>query len=858
VYLFNPYVVSNVGDNPVFLAAMVLLAAYPAIVLAVATGRWRVRAGMLAIVLGAPLLGYAYQNPPLVGMVAVATLGSVAIAWWLEGKAAAVRALKMLAGGVPLLAIASAYWIVPSVLQLRVVATGQLSQLSSWAWTEGRSTLANGLWLNTTWAWVDSFYCPYAHLYEEFPLDLVRYLLPAFAFASLIFIGRWDRTGTLAHRGRLTIAAGAVALFVVVFSTGTNAPGSVVFDPLYQLPYGWLLAEPGRFLMVGGLAYSVLAAVLTMTFGEKWHFRRGQIPSWSPRRVLLVRGVSLSLVGALVIVPGIPLLSGSIVPGPRDGFPSDHVSLPAYWTATARYLNNEAPPGSLLVLPPDDFYQMPYRWYYGNDGFSTDLLTRHVVDPVGQGYGPAPAELLTTVRQVASSLLAHDWLLTNRLLDAVGTSEILVRGDIEANFAGRDIISPAALAAALSHDPGVSLVYHDGPLRVFRVRHVSGAFVTASHVVTVNSAAPDLRALALFAKPVALVSGPPRAGYAAVLQTPPVSQWVLDGSTLSTIFHEGSGWQYRLAELAPITSRSVVAVPASRRVAAPFIERRVASRHGVSVIVSRQLGPNLLRDGDFAHGLWGPVGNCEDVPGTASFAHIRAVVEPHAGPRGAPALRLSANADAACESQTSAWRSGPVLVSVWTRNVSGGSPSMCLWEAPVDRCKAIRPFSSGNGWIHYQQVVVPDSGTRSLSLYLYAYGRAVEEYGRTGLFVFPTRNVPVILGYPSTQPASGAKLLVSPDSYSPGWQGPTGAVQVDVDGMRNGWLGTGAMALDSVRYQPAGIETAFRGASLAAAGVALVLGISLTPGFAMLLSAPRRYRVQRRRRRHRARKREAS
>jgi hypothetical protein len=137
---------------------------------------------------------------------------------------------------------------------------------------------------------------------------------------------------------------------------------------------------------------------------------------------------------------------------------------------------------------------MPYRWYYGNDGFISDLLIRHVVDPVGQGYEPASAELLTTIQQIASSLLAHDWLLANRLLDAVGTPEILVRGDIEANFPGRDIIDPAALAAALSHDPGVSVVYHDGPLRVFRLRRASGELVTASHVVTVDSAVPDLRA----------------------------------------------------------------------------------------------------------------------------------------------------------------------------------------------------------------------------------------------------------------------------------------------------------------------------------------------------------------------------
>jgi hypothetical protein len=841
IYLFNPYVVSTVGANSGYLAAMVLLAAYPAIVLAVATGRWRARAGIPAIVLGAPLLGFAYENPPLVGMVVAATLGSVAIAWWLEGRAAAVRALKMLTGGVPLLVIASAYWIVPSVLQLRDVATGQLSPLSSWAWTEGRSTLANGLWLNTSWGWNVSTYYPYAHLYDEFPLDLVRYLLPAFAFASLALVGFRDRSDILAHRGRLTIAAGAVALFVVVFSTGTNAPGSVVFDPLYRLPYGWLLSLPGRFLMFSGLAYSVLAAVSTMTLGEEWRSRRAKFSSWSQHTVLLKRAVLLSLVGAVLIIPGFPLLSGAIVRGPVDGFPSSHVSLPGYWAATARYLNTRASPGSLLVLPPDDFYQMPYRWYYGNDGFISDLLIRHVVDPVGQGYEPASAELLTTIQQIASSLLAHDWLLANRLLDAVGTPEILVRGDIEANFPGRDIIDPAALAAALSHDPGVSVVYHDGPLRVFRLRRASGELVTASHVVTVDSAVPDLRALALFAKPMTLVSGPPRAGYPTVLQAPPVSQWVLDGGTLSTIIHERSGWQYRLAELAPITSRSVVAVPASRR-ALPFNERRVASTHGASVTVSLQLSPNLLRDGDFAHGLWQPVGNCNRVAGSDSLAHIRAVVEPHVGPRGTPALRLSANVDTACEAQSSAWRSGRVLVSVWTRNLSGAPPSMCLWEAPLDRCAAIAPFSSGKGWIHYRQIVVPDSGTTSLSLYLYADGRAVEEYGCIGMFVLPTRDVPVILGYPTTHPASGAELLESPNSYGPGWRGPTGATEVHVDGMRNGWLGTGPMTLDSVRYLPAGIDTVSRGAALAAAGVALLLFISLLPGLGKQLLARRRHR----------------
>ena len=55
-----------------------------------------------------------------------------------------------------------------------------------------------------------------------------------------------------ARRARLGIAASAMALFLVLLSTGTRLPGALVFDPLYQLPLGWQLREPGRFLILGG------------------------------------------------------------------------------------------------------------------------------------------------------------------------------------------------------------------------------------------------------------------------------------------------------------------------------------------------------------------------------------------------------------------------------------------------------------------------------------------------------------------------------------------------------------------------------------------------------------------------------
>ena len=65
------------------------------------------------------------------------------------------------------------------------------------------------------------------------------------------------------------------------------------------------------------------------------------------------------MVGAAVLAPGFPLMTGAVAPDHRPLLPSTHVSVPAYWTAMASYLNGSAPPGNLLVLPEDAFHKMP-------------------------------------------------------------------------------------------------------------------------------------------------------------------------------------------------------------------------------------------------------------------------------------------------------------------------------------------------------------------------------------------------------------------------------------------------------------------------------------------------------------------
>src|SRR5207237_9916558 len=82
------------------------------------------------------------------------------------------------------------------------------------------------------------------------------------------------------------------------------------------------------------------------------------------------RALTASVLVALAIASGYPLLTGQVIPDRRSSsLPSAHVSVPADWGRAAAVLNsNELNAGSVLVPPIDDFYQMPYAFgYYGAD-----------------------------------------------------------------------------------------------------------------------------------------------------------------------------------------------------------------------------------------------------------------------------------------------------------------------------------------------------------------------------------------------------------------------------------------------------------------------------------------------------------
>ena len=799
LYCFNPVMLSEVGVNDVYLVAMVLLAALPAVLLAYARGRMALWTALVALVLAAPFVGFAYFSPPLVGMIALTTAATPLLAGVRFGWPAARRALRLLLVGGALLIGVSAYWLIPARVGLGIVATGKLASLSAWAFTEQRATLPNALWLNTTWGWRYAAYYPYSIDFARLPLGLVRPLLPLLAFSVLA-----ARSPVGWASRRLTKALGAIALptlVVLILSTGTLAPGNVLFDPLYyHFPGGWLLREPGRFLMFAALGYAVLAASLIE------HLRIGRIRDRLPVAHAHIRvraapsTASVSMMAVLLITglaSGFPVWTGALVPGPRQGFPSDHVTVPSYWGATTRYLNSQAPVGSLLVLPPDDFYAMPYRWYYGVDGFITNLLERHVVDPSPQSYDNVSKGLLASVDLEASALLARDWPEATRVLQAIGTPLILVRGDIEAHFPTRHIVSPAALATSLAEDPYMRLLHRDGPLTIYGVRT---PLRQLSNFATVDTSNPDLRALSLLPPDTALVTAQPVPGHTALLQLPPVATWHLGAAALSTTVGERPDWLYSTTVLGLSSGASSVQDGVKAR-------QVIGSGGAHTLQIYLPVGQSLISDGNFTTGPWGPVGNCDAVSPVRTPNFLRARVLSHAGPQGTPALQLTATVDGACEATSVLWHGGPMLVDLSARSVLGAPPQVCLWESPLQRCASISPLQSGSAWHRYEMTVEPDPGTTSISLFLYAFAQnpgqpTVEQYAGVVVRALPYAPSVDVLAHPTTEPGR-VRLLAYPTGYSPGWEGPPNSTHVVVDGIRNGWLTSSrTLTVPRVRYIP--------------------------------------------------------
>jgi hypothetical protein len=573
IYVCNPYALSAGGSDPVELAALALMPALAAVVIAVARQVVGVVPGALLFLLSAPLLGYLCQDPPLLVLVVTTIVAATTIAMCLGGVPALRRvAGLLLTGGVSVL-LGGAYWIVPVALRLRSGAA-IFAGPASWSAVDRLGRGASPFWLGTGSGRVGDSYDLVASGYAHLPISLVRYALPLAAFAVLLSHGRGRGAG--AERGRRQLV-GVVALLTLSALALDTALGDTAFASVRsveRLPAGSLLLLPGMFLAGAALGYSMLVALGLDALAQD---ARDRLPGRTlarralPRRAVAVVAAGVgALVAVVVAVPSYAPPAGATVAvttSPHASALSDDVAVPSYWSLMATRVDAAAGVGSVLLLPSDDYYQMPYDWgYYGSDDFIQQLMSRPVLDPSAEGPMPASAQLLSSVRLVSESLVAGQWREAAALLAALHSPFVLLRGDIDASFPGRDITSPVRLAAALRRDPSMRLVAREGPLELFVARHAVVRSVAVANLVATTSSTPDLALLGLLPAGSALVTERPRAGVAFAQAVPPLDRWTVAGSRLVTTTPRlPAERSVRLAVLGPGRSR-LVALASSARV----------------------------------------------------------------------------------------------------------------------------------------------------------------------------------------------------------------------------------------------------------------------------------------------------
>jgi hypothetical protein len=666
---------------------------------------------------------------------------------------------------------------------------------------------------------------------------------------------------------RLAVAAATVASAIIFLSTGTNPPGSLAFNVLYGLPFGWLLREPGRFLIVVSLMYAVLIAVVI----EASVRHRSIVHSWvvkgrrwagafrvSTALVTLAATVSVSIgdfqilrarrfagpfrssmaIAALGVAVslGFPMYTGAVVSDSKPNLPPSHVRMPAYWNEMARYTDELPTRGALLVLPPDDFYAMRYKWgYYGSDSFINELFHRHVVVPNGQGYTRESSQVLNAVTLTGQSILDHDWTQTEALVRTLDTPLILVRRDIESTYPGRVVLHPDDLALALSVAPNFELLHSAGSLDLFGIRANLADIEYVSTPVTIDSQVPDLRLLALLPPDTAMVSSPVRADIPNVSRAPSSpDMWQMSGNSLVWTPAMSSGWKYLVAD--PDT-KIVKALDnaGSYAVGSPNTRVDYTPTNSVRAVTVSVSGRPAMSNGDFAQGKWPSVIGCNGMPPAMAGPESGGSLISGGAPGGYSALRLAASAGRACEGQALSWHGGSLVVSIMLHRVSGHPLRVCLLEeveilsraeqAPR-RCAALPDLPNRTDWFEYRASVTPDPGTKTVRLYLYADGDTVtptvSEFANVRVLEIAGLPSIALLPNPEGSRASSMQLVVLHNSFSTLWTSNAGQHAV-VNGMLNGWLLPSAAQPFSALYKPTTLLQASQGLSLSAALLIVIL-----------------------------------
>jgi arabinofuranan 3-O-arabinosyltransferase len=764
--------------NPLNIISVGTLALLTGIALRVAQGR----------TVPTPLAGFAFMpiaflafNPPMFVVAAFwASAFALLLVWMIYGWRAFLRLLRWDLMAVPWVIALNLWWILP-FLQAYTGGGGAESNAAftdptNWTWAQINNQIPNALTLTANWAWYLPQYLPFTDALDRPGWIWIRYLIPALVFAAPL-------AARPARRRAAMVLLGLSGVFVFL-AKGLMEPLSDVNLWLYlNVPGFWLFREPmsklGQLLVV---LFALLLAILVEGVIHRWRQRGGRRAGW-PK--LLPHPATAALIataaGAVLVVSyPYPIATGAVIPDSRPMQPSAHVRVPEFWRETAAVINADPSPGKVLVLPLDDYYQMPTQWgFFGVDSIANLLIERGVVQPKPDGYFGDVAGYKADVQGIQTALLAGDLAAVPRLLDASGIDKIIVRHDLIRDMPGRTIADDTILAKALERTPGLTRV-RNGDLELWKTRPASGDPVRAYDNVVSVGARPDAGAAVIGSigtgsAALALKSSTKPATTPTVDDTAQVTkdsvQWpvpaVDSGSPRTRVdLRRGTYVVAQRARAAAVLAPSLDAAGGQLVFSDPTkvrIDGRVVSARKPTKVALPRTDVVALRAGSRAVSLdgWGreqlprtpgtPVTPASVTVGSATpltvFAPSAEPADPAPAsdvydcnnyePRPAselrlrkrtvqtdkgPAIRLSAIDHAACTriEIRDAEAERTYRVRLEYRMVEGKRPQICLWQVGTDGCTLAPRPTINTGWHPYEQIVTVEPDADSLVLVLHA------------------------------------------------------------------------------------------------------------------------------------------
>jgi arabinofuranan 3-O-arabinosyltransferase len=768
VTVFNPYVLIA-QPNPLPFVAIGVAAAMTAICVDAARDGKRGKRSKFRWIRFAALTlpcSYLSLNPPLLALVlAFAALQPILVPTIAgTGLGGFRRVSGLLVRAAPLGAALSAWWAVPAFIAIRYAdptAMGAVTNIEAWSWTHRRSSVANVFTMFGHWSWPRSEYYGESIAIEKFPWVLLRWVLPIGAIVAPLVVRRVRRVPAV-----LVSSLIAVSVFV---GKGVHQPMANVNRWFYvHVPGFWLFREPAAKVGVVLIVLYVIGfAMMADELANRWAVRSAsprlvhqRLVSFHPQSSLGKRVTQIiALAMGLGPIVGVwPMWTGAIVKSSTFAGTSDRISLPSSWHRVARFINGSPLEGKTLVLPVDDYYQVPTTWgYYGADNLVRRLVKRPVIQSDPQLYVGDSDVFEALMRTVEQSIVNDNGQGTDTLLQALGVSHVVVRKDIDFASPKRKVgmQRPEPILAGLQHVQGLRPMLSTDVADVFeRTRDTGKPVEVLGGIVQVGSLPPEGMALLRGAIPPGLALSSKTkipslvAGRALVRHgsdstdadfgSPEIwsaSRHYASSPTLRVRVGDGRlfgenpvDWQVNGRSQFPLTTVDYK-LPGLAGVEVgtgyydrwsdpPIVQADSATDVTPWIATDRTPGATNL-------GLRSKVLDCNNRDGLGVSALGFGAT--HLTDLFGSGIELRAKYHSACVRFTiqDATPGATFHVRVTGRSVSGGNPRLCIWMKGPNKCAAIVEKVDGRSRETVGIWTVP-AGVSAADLYLYADGNGID------------------------------------------------------------------------------------------------------------------------------------